>query len=229
VPENTVLNSEWQNRLEPVYRLYAAMARGMDPEFGLGGKLLYAGELHEDGCRLVRAANIAGAASLTATADTSALRHANREGVADFLVTSLDEALRILKNEVRKRQGVSVGVSVAPGEMVAEMRERGVLPDLLPPAAFGGSDADGSEFLAYGAQRVDAEPMDDARVFRVWATAPAEFETLVLAALSEDDYANRRWLRLSPRYLWPAARRVRSLACTEDVAAQIDAALAARG
>ena len=33
-----------------------------------------------------------------------------RDGVIDFLVTSLDEALRILKNEMRKRTAVAVCV-----------------------------------------------------------------------------------------------------------------------
>src|SRR5258708_36444771 len=104
MPETLLSNVEWQNRLEPVYRLYAALARGSDPDAGSGGKLLYTGELHEDGCRLVRAANISGAATLSATAETAAQRQAIRDGVADFLVTSLDEALRILQNEIRKRQ-----------------------------------------------------------------------------------------------------------------------------
>src|SRR5215475_15725073 len=66
---------------------------------GLGGKLLYAGELDEDCRALIAAANIAGAASLCVSADARAQKRAIHEGVVDFLVTSLDEALRILKNE----------------------------------------------------------------------------------------------------------------------------------
>lgn len=225
MPENSLLNPDWQSLLEPVYRLYAAMVRGMHPDYGLGGRLLYAGELHEDGCRLVRAANIAGAASLSATDDAAALRQANRDGVADFMVTSLDEALRILKNEVRKQQAVSVAVSVDPDAMVAEMRERGVLPDLLAPGTFVSGDADVAEFLNLGARRVVVEPMAAGRTFRVWAAAPANFEIMATAFLAIDDYENRRWLRLSPRYLGPTARRVRSLACTAETAARIDAAL----
>src|SRR5579859_4763404 len=85
--------------LEAVYAIYSALAPGLDPETGLGGKLLYAGELDLEGSRLVRAANIAGAASLSAAPEPTMQRLAIREGVVDFLVTSLDEALRILKNE----------------------------------------------------------------------------------------------------------------------------------
>ncbi len=101
------------------------------PEPSLGGKLLYAGELDAEARALLVAANIAGAASLAASADRAAQKQAIRDGVVDFLVTSLDEALRILKNEIRKRETVAVCVAVAPEAIEREMRERGVLPDLL--------------------------------------------------------------------------------------------------
>ena len=74
------------------------------------------------------AGNIAGAASLAATADPVAQKQAIREGVVNFLVTSLDEALRILKNEIRKRETVAVCVAASPQAVAAEMLERGVLP-----------------------------------------------------------------------------------------------------
>jgi hypothetical protein len=221
MPETPPSNLDWQNRLEPVYRLYAAIARGLGPDAGVGGKLLFAGELHEDGCRLVRAANIAGAASLSATADAAAQRNAIRDGVADFLVTSLDEALRILKNEIRKRQAVSVVVSAGPDEMVAEMLERGVLPDLMPPAAWGDGNLGLDHFLSHGSRPAEIAPLPEGWIFRAWAQAPPEFDALAMAALSEDDRVNRRWLRLSPRYLGPAARRVRSLACTPETAERL--------
>ena len=80
---------------------------------------------------MVVAANIAGAATLVATADRAAQRQAIRDGVADFLVNSLDEALRILKNQLRKRETVAVCVGLAPEAVEREMKERGVAPDLL--------------------------------------------------------------------------------------------------
>ena len=63
------------------------------------------------GRALLLAGNIAGAASLAVTADAAAQKQSIRDGVADFLVNSLDEALRILKNEVRKREPVAVCVA----------------------------------------------------------------------------------------------------------------------
>ena len=185
--------------LAATYDLYAVLARDFDAEAGLGGKLLYAGELNLQGSRLMRAANIAGAASLGATADATVQRMAIREGVADFLVTSLDEALRILKNEIRKRQTVAVCVAAAPEAMEAEMRERGVLPDLFAPIA--------------------PQPLRVDQIFLAVADPPTDFEARVLGLLPESERAVRRWLRLSPRYLGPKARRVRSLACAKEIAA----------
>jgi Urocanase Rossmann-like domain len=227
MPQFPASEPNWQSRLEPVFRLYAGLLRGRDPEMGLGGKLLWTCELDENGCNLMRAANIAGAASLGATADPALLRHANRDGVADFLVTSLDEALRILKNEVRKQQTVSVGVSMDPGVIAAEMLERGVLPDLLPPA-----DSDGGEdlawFLAHGSRRVEIGPLPKGWRFKAWAASPPQFGERAAAALPGDDHLNRRWLRLSPRYLGPVARRVRSLSCTAETEARLAKTLAER-
>jgi urocanate hydratase len=212
---SAILPEELKREIEAVYRLYAGLARDLDPETGLGGKLLYAGELDAEGSRLVRAANIAGAASLSATADTGVQRQAIREGVIDFLVTSLDESLRILKNEIRKRNAVSVGVGIAPAQAAAEMRERGVLPDLLRHEEPANEVA---AFAALGARFVAPAILPEGQEFRVFAEAPADFEARALALIPETDVAARRWLRLSPRYLGPRARRLRSLGCDRATA-----------
>jgi hypothetical protein len=211
-----------EQELAAVYRLYSALARELDPESGLGGRLLFAGELDPSGCRLIRAANIAGAASLAASADAAVQRQAIREGVADFLVTSLDEALRILKNEIRKRQAVAVCVAEAPEKVMREMAERGIQPDLLAPSV-----TEVAVFLAGGARRVEAEPQPEGRKFLVleipasWARRIAAFDMLLAESVAAAGHANRRWLRLSPRYLGAQARRLRSLECDEETAARL--------
>lgn len=225
--------------LAAVYRLYAALVRHnspesgseSSPESGLGGKLLFAGELDLAGCRLVRAANIAGAATLASAADPLEQRQAIREGAVDFLVNSLDEALRILKNEIRKHQAVAVAVAAAPSLLLDEMLDRGVLPDLLPPAPF--SDASQfARFLAQGAQQVEIGAEPAGRIFLTlsipaeFAQRPAEFEACLASFLPPGDHPTRRWLRLSPRYLNPDARRIRSLACDEATARRIRRQLA---
>ena len=197
-------------------------------EESLGGKLLYAGDLDESGRVLAVAANIAGAATLAASADPAVLRQATREGVIDFQVNSLDEALRILKNEIRKRQPVAVAVSVAPGAIVKEMVARGVLPDLLPPLLPSlPVPPEFEAFIAQGARRIETATPRHGSKFFIWpipieyTQRPAEFEALLLKHLSPDDHAARRWLHLSCRYLGPQGRRLRSLACDEATASKL--------
>ena len=212
-----------------VEQVYASLMHSAAPgEASLGGKLLYAGELDEPGRTLAVAGNIAGAATLAASADSVALRQAMREGVIDFLVNSLDEALRILKNEIRKRQPVAVAVSVAPETIVKEMLDRGILPDLLPPLLqTSPTEPAFAAFLARGAQRIAAPPSRPGSKFLIWpipaefAQHPAGFDAMLLKLISPDDLGTGRWLRLSPRYLGQQARRLRALTCDAETASRL--------
>jgi hypothetical protein len=220
-----------------VYRIYAelmsfAPAGGEQADAHLdthlGGKLLYAGELDKAGRTLTVAANIAGAATLAASADEAALRQAMREGAIDFLVNSLDEALRILKNEIRKRQTVSVAVSIASRQIESEMLERGVLPDLLPSEAdIPQASAAVAAFLEQGARRVGVPASETPHNLLVWqipaefAQQPAAFEAELSECLPAADIAGRRWLRVAPRYLGTATRRLRSVGCDGATAAKL--------
>src|SRR5438270_1105367 len=47
------------------------------------------------------------------------------------MVNTLDEALRILKNAVRKKENVSVGLVGNCADIIPELAERGVVPDIL--------------------------------------------------------------------------------------------------
>ncbi len=204
---------------EQIFRQYAALCRTLtlDVEAGLGGKLLYAGELTSAGRDLLFAANIAGAASLAASADPTVQRMAMRDGVVDFVVTSLEEALRILKNEIRKRQTVSVGVGVAPQKLVEAMLERGVLPELLA--------ADGQlplmeRFAADGARRIEVAETTVGdyicwSVDRQFAQWLPRLDALAIAAIPAGDTERRRWLRLAPRYLGRLAQRERGVVLSD--------------
>ncbi len=206
----------------PIFRLYEGLVATipLDPLSGLGGKLLYAGEIGSQGNPLLYAANIAGAATLAASADPAAMRNAMREGVIDFFVNSLEEALRILKNEIRKRQTVSVGVGIAPVRLVEQMLDRGVLPDLLPPASSQsrGLTPDQEEQLrAQGARQIgEAETFE--RPFVVWTVEPQparwlpRLDACVYAVIPQEDLLRRRWLHLAPRYLGRVAQRGRGVA-----------------
>jgi len=215
--------------ISAVHAFYVALASQLDPVHALGGQLLYAGQLSMETARLIRAANIAGAASLSVSDSTSALREATRDGVVDFAVTSLDEALRILKNEIRKRLPVAVAIQGSPVDIANQMMLRSVQPDLLAPSAIQPLCARAA-FLERGSLLV--EPHPDPTNLRIWQfpsgwhTRCSELDEQIRALLPASDLASRRWLRLSPRYLPRAARRLRSVVCSELVDAHVRALLA---
>jgi hypothetical protein len=200
----------------------------LDPESGLGGKLFYAGDLEGVGSALVVAANIAGAATLTASADIATQKQAIRDGVIDFLVNSLDEALRILKNEIRKHAAVAVCVALDPEQVEFEMVERGVMPDLLPP---GSLDAPRFEvFLGEGARQIEPAAATRGQSVLMWnvTDAPAQWlprlDAVADACLGPSKNlmtgTAHRWLRLAPRYLGRISHGVRLLRCQTETARQ---------
>lgn len=203
-----------RDALDSVARVAGAYANliaspNADPESGLGGNLFYAGEMDEHGRALVVAANIAGAATLVASADLAAQKQAIRDGIADFLVNSLDEALRVLKNQLRKRETVSVCVAMAASVMEREMNDRGVEPDLL-------------RSVVGSATRTETE--SPALLTWTVGSAPAQWlpklDAMALECLNADAWAARRWLRLAPRYMGRLTHGIRSLACSQEVASR---------
>ena len=60
---NSIPHNFPESEVAAICRLYTGLSVQFDGEFGLGGKLIFVGELDEQSRRLVRAANIAGAAS----------------------------------------------------------------------------------------------------------------------------------------------------------------------
>ncbi|MGA3011593.1 MAG: hypothetical protein ABSD72_15155 [Terracidiphilus sp.] len=196
-----------------VERLYAALTFGAlrqadaDHEPSLGGKLLYAGSLDPEARALLVAANVAGAGSLAVSADAEARKHAIRDGVVDFLVTSLDEALRILKNEIRKRTTVAVCVATesdtSETDFARQMLERGVRPDLTSLTI--PISPDGEHVLLAWSVASDAAKW----LPKLDAIALTFFDS----DLSPAGVASRRWLRLAPRYLGRMAQGVRVLRC----------------
>jgi len=214
-----------------VERFYAGLTQvallpsAADPEPNLGGKLLYIGELDAQGRALAVAANIAGAASLAATTDSGAQRQAIRDGVVDFVVNSLDEALRILKNEIRKREPVAVCVALAPEAVEREMQERGVRPDLIPEGLALGAKADpgfgpGVREIAPLAAEESQTPLTQALV--TWSVASMatrwmpKLDAMAMDCLDAEAWETRRWLRLAPRYLGRLAQGVRVMRCAAD-------------
>ena len=77
------------------------------------------------------AATMNGAAFLGIDVDPERIKKRLKTGYCDFMVTTLDEALRILKNAVRKKENVSVGLVGNCADIIPELAERGVVPDIL--------------------------------------------------------------------------------------------------
>lgn len=207
-----------------VYERYTALGKLAAERLNvvLGGRLLLYGALDDYGSACALAGNIAGTATLGVDADAEALKLAIRNGVCDFMVNSLDEALRILKNEIRKKQPVSVCLNQGFAEAIEEMATRGVQPDILALAA-GDSDANSPAtalLLDRGAVALPHETsMTLGREGATWSVEdfPALWLPKVDALAAEvcGDELRRRWLRLAPRYLGRRAHSLRYVEMTE--------------
>ncbi len=124
-----------------------------------GGALIVACGLGAGGQGLSIAGNIAGAGCLLIDERADVCRAAMRSGACDFIVNTVDEALRVLKNEIRQRRPVSVGLTLGAQAALEELVDRGVLPELF--SATGGDapvvGAGARAFAAMGAQVVDLD------------------------------------------------------------------------
>jgi urocanate hydratase len=97
----------------------------------LSGKLVVTGGMGGMGGAQPLAATMNGAAFLGVEVDGEKIKRRIRQGYCDIGVNNLDEALRILKNAVRQKQAVSVGLIGNCAEVIPELARRGVVPDLL--------------------------------------------------------------------------------------------------
>ncbi len=119
-----------QGILQGTYETFAAAAR---KHFGgsLEGKLVVSGGMGGMGGAQPLAATMNGGAFLGMDVDPERIKRRLKTGYCDVMVTNLDEALRILKNAVRKREATSVGLVGNCADLIPEMAKRGVVPDLL--------------------------------------------------------------------------------------------------
>ncbi|HLJ87864.1 MAG TPA: urocanate hydratase [Candidatus Angelobacter sp.] len=97
----------------------------------LAGKLVVSGGMGGMGGAQPLAATMAGACFLGIDVDAERIKKRLKTGYCDFMVNNLDEALRILKNAVRKKEAISVGLVGNCADVLPELADRGVLPDLL--------------------------------------------------------------------------------------------------
>jgi urocanate hydratase len=119
-----------QGILQGTYETFGAAAR---QHFGgnLTGKLVVTGGMGGMGGAQPLAATMNGAAFLGIDVDPERIKKRVKTGYCDVMVTSLDEALRILKNAVRKGEATSVGLVGNCADLIPELAKRGVVPDIL--------------------------------------------------------------------------------------------------
>ena len=119
-----------QGILQGTYETFAAAGRS---HFAgdLSGKLIASGGMGGMGGAQPLAATLNGAAFLGIDVDPERIKRRVKTGYCDVMVNDLDEALRILKNAVRKREAASVGLVGNCANIIPEMARRGVVPDLL--------------------------------------------------------------------------------------------------
>ncbi len=119
-----------QGIVEGTFETFSAAG---EKHFGgdLAGKLIVSGGMGGMGGAQPLAASMTGAAFLGIEVDPERVKKRLKTGYCDFMVTTLDEALRILKNAVRKKENVSVGLVGNCADIIPELAERGVVPDIL--------------------------------------------------------------------------------------------------
>ena len=112
---------------------FETFAAAGEKHFGgdLAGKLIVSGGMGGMGGAQPLAATMNGAAFLGIDVDPERIKKRLKTGYCDFMVNTLDEALRILKNAVRKKENVSVGLVGNCADVIPELAERGVVPDIL--------------------------------------------------------------------------------------------------
>lgn len=193
------------------------------------GALLVGIGLDAAGCELALAAQAAGAAALLLEGDTEILREAQRRGCCNFHVTTLDEALRTLKNEVRQGRAIAVALRGDPAGWLAEMVERGVLPQAVVAARamYADETADVARLAEWGSRVVSyadllavvQREMDGWEMVEDLAASMTERRKRDASLLDGEDLldTNAVWLRCAPslfprdlsRVVWRSEKAVR--------------------
>src|SRR5580704_54709 len=119
-----------QGIFQGTYETFAAAGR-KHFQSDLAGKLVASGGMGGMGGAQPLAATLNGAAFLGIDVDPERIKRRVKTGYCDVMVNDLDEALRILKNAVRKREATSVGLVGNCADLIPELARRGVRPDLL--------------------------------------------------------------------------------------------------
>jgi len=112
---------------------FETFAAAGEKHFGgdLAGKLIVSGGMGGMGGAQPLAATMAGANFLGIDVNPERIQKRLKTGYCDFMAESLDEALRIIEDAKTRKQAVSVGLVGNCAELIPELAQRGIIPDIL--------------------------------------------------------------------------------------------------
>src|ERR1700729_868788 len=119
-----------QGIVQGTYETFAAAGR---KHFGgsLEGKLIVSGGMGGMGGAQPLAATMTGAAFLGIDVDPERIKKRLESGYCDRIATSVDEALETLAEAGKKGSALSVGLVGNCADLIPELADRGVVPDIL--------------------------------------------------------------------------------------------------
>lgn len=169
-----------------------------------GGKLILNIGLIDQSIPL--ASTIAGAVCLSLEPDPATARQALRTGACDFVVNTLDEALRAMKNQVRQAKPLSVGLQGNQSQILNEILERGVAPQLVTnltnPTAFQTQGANALNPTEAATLLTSITEQNHWTAHDFPQPTPAALKSFDLQAakiLPPNDTLRRTWLAAAPR------------------------------
>ena len=212
-----VVTPDPEPRQIAVYRTYLHLQSIAAERYSgaLGGRLVLSVGFKQWGAELALATIIAGGAFLGIETDPRRLKAVVRNGACDFMVNTLDEALRVLKNELRKRTPLSAGLLGTAAEVLPEMAERGVQPDLIAVTSELGSDTGTSqqaldELVGRGAELLQPEnaaaPGTGSAAEVIWTAENRQdlqrVDRIALDLLPAAEQVRRQWLERAAGYFY---------------------------
>ncbi|HWF66784.1 MAG TPA: hypothetical protein VN670_05745 [Acidobacteriaceae bacterium] len=235
-----------------VYRKYLQLQSIAESHFArsLAGRLILSAGFGLQGAQLALATVIAGGTFLGIESDANHLKAAVRNGSCDFMVTTLDEALRVLKNEIRKGTPLSTGLLGSAAEILPAIVERGVQPDLIAAHASRENPAEsvalepainqlverGAQFFRRGGEKFAAgegESADLAPGDVLWTAANPQdlrrMDQTALDTIPPEDWVRRRWLQHAAGYFHRQAPLERVLSVREEERTKLLSALRQTG
>lgn len=119
-----------QGIIQGTFETFSAAGR---QHFGgeLQGKLIVSGGMGGMSGAQPLAATMAGACYLGIEVDPDGIKKRLQTGYCDLMSNSLDEALGLLESARQKKEAVSIGLVGNCGDILPELAERGIVPDIL--------------------------------------------------------------------------------------------------